>query len=132
MAQLPIARGLILCEQMIVDQNTRNVSLINCTSRWPVAHFPTRPQRFFVYSALTNGLGDYRTELRITNLADDAVIYRRRGKCRFSHPLGVLRFSLHVKECIFSEEGRYSVQILANDELIADMVLLVEISETLR
>jgi hypothetical protein len=77
MNEVPIARGRFLCEQLIVDHYTRNVSLINCFTSWPIDHFPSRPQRFSIFAALTNGSGGIMMRVVVARLDDLSVIYER-------------------------------------------------------
>ncbi len=126
MVELPMARGLLVCEQIIVDQRTRSASLINCTGGWSVADFPSSPQRFCVYTTLTNGRGACELKLRIVNLDDGLPIFERRIEFRFENPRDVLKFSLRVNQCIFPVEGSYAVQLLANNEQISETVLNID------
>ncbi len=57
MFELPVVRGVFLCENVIVEERSRNVSLINCFSRRLAEQFPTPPQRFVLYAVFVNGLG---------------------------------------------------------------------------
>jgi hypothetical protein len=54
----PIALGLTICEKIIVEEKTRNVTLVSCFSKLIVEGFPSPSQRFAVYAVLTDGLGD--------------------------------------------------------------------------
>lgn len=129
MAEVPMARNLFVCEQVIVDHYTRNVSLINCTSGWAIDQFPSDLQRFCVYAILSNGLGNCAMRVRIVHLTDESEIFERRIDYRFSDPLSVLKFNLRIRQCIFPEEGRYAVQLFANDEQIAETVLQIDSTE---
>ena len=68
MLVVPNAVGLMLCEQVIVAEHTRNITLVNCVSHVRSRAFPTRPQRFVVYAVLTDGRGDATITLRVSRL----------------------------------------------------------------
>jgi hypothetical protein len=40
MTQRPVAVGLLLCEQVIIEEGTRNVTPVNCFSPRAVERFP--------------------------------------------------------------------------------------------
>ena len=51
----PTVISLVVCEQAIVEEGTRNFTLVNCFSRLRVRQIPSEPQRFTVYVLLTDG-----------------------------------------------------------------------------
>jgi hypothetical protein len=57
MVPLPTVLGLIVCEKVIVEERTKNVSLISCFDRLVVEQVPTPPQQIAVFSTLTDGQG---------------------------------------------------------------------------
>jgi hypothetical protein len=91
-AEVPVARGLLLCERVIIEEQTRNISLINCFNRRLVGDFPSRPQEFNVYAVLANGRGTMQVDCRVTSLADDTVVYERPVLVSFADPLTEARF----------------------------------------
>ena len=129
MAEIPMARGLFVCEQVIVDHHTRNASLINCFSGWPIDRFPSPPQRFSVYAALTNGSGNWMMKVSILRLKDLTTIYERLMPHHFPSPMELIRFHFRVKECIFPAPGDYVVQLYARNDFICDTVLKIDSTE---
>ena len=125
MAETPMARGLIVCEQIIVDHHSRNISLINRYSGWNVERFPSAPQRFSVFALLTNGSGSCTMKVVISRMIDDEVVYERRMPLYFPSPVVEVPFTLRITQCEFPEAGNYVVQLFAQDELIADTVLRI-------
>lgn len=53
----PMAIALIICEQVIVDHQTRNPSPISIFTGLKVEKFPSPQQQFSVFASLTNGCG---------------------------------------------------------------------------
>lgn len=45
MVQRPNAVGLILCEQVVLEEGTRNATLVNSMTRLRSKTFPSPPQR---------------------------------------------------------------------------------------
>ena len=60
--------GLILCQLLIVEEKTRNVTLANSFQRMAVDafFFPSRSVPFSVFTVLSDGLGDTMLELVVS------------------------------------------------------------------
>lgn len=102
MAQLPIAIGLVLCEQVIIEEGTRNITPVNCFNVREVDDIPGRAS-FCVLAWLADGKGEKTAELvvqRLDNLdevfsylplnfsatcREDFGFTRRRVRARFDH-----------------------------------------------
>jgi len=50
MNQCPVVLGLTLCEQVITDAKSRNVTLVNCFTHRLVELFPSEPISFVVFA----------------------------------------------------------------------------------
>jgi hypothetical protein len=125
MIQRPNAAGLTLCQLHIIDAQTRGVSLINTFARLAVSRFPSPPQGFTVHAILTDGLGRGTLSLGIARLDTLERVYRRDWPVNFVDPLAELRMLVRVRTCSFPVPGRYEVNILADDESVAQYVLTV-------
>ena len=125
MIQRPNAVGLMLCQQAIVEEKTRNVTLVNSFYRLRVRALPSPPQRFTVHAILTDGLGKMTLSLVFTRLDTLEAIYKRSWKTDWSDPLREIRLLMQVNSCSFPVAGRYQVSLLANNELITQATLQV-------
>jgi hypothetical protein len=78
--QQPRAVGLFVCETVIVEEHTRNVTPVNCYRRRTLPQFPTGPFPLTVFAVLTDGAGEGRLEVRINRLDTEEMdeIYRCR------------------------------------------------------
>ena len=47
----PIALGLVVCEKAVVEEGSKNATLVNTYLRLRVDSFPSRPQQVAVYAA---------------------------------------------------------------------------------
>ncbi len=119
MIQPPKALGLFLCDQVIIDRDTQKPSLIGCFAGMAVNHFPSGPQHFDVFAALTDGLGAVTIDLTVTNLDTDDEVYVRRLPLRFPDPLQVVHFRYRVLDCEFAVPGVYLVALSVADVEIA-------------
>lgn len=53
----PQVLGLTLCEKAIVEEGTKNITLVSAFTRLVSEEFPTLRQRFALHTVLTGGLG---------------------------------------------------------------------------
>lgn len=124
MIQPPVAIGLTVCEQVIVEEKTHNITLVNCFARLKVREVPSGSHRLVVYARLTDGRGEgkIRLELLRPDTLDEVLV--QDISAAFSHPLqefhAVFRGSVP-----FPIEGRYQVNLLADGELIAQRTFQV-------
>jgi hypothetical protein len=118
MAKVPIAIGLSLCDQVIVEERTHNVTLVNCFMRRTLDHFPART-RFIVFAHLTGGFGEVPLDVIVQELVDMNEIHRISLKSHFASPLQVMRCVVRIRNCHFPEPGHYLVSLCAAGEIVA-------------
>ena len=58
MLSQPVLLGLTLCERVIFEEETKNVTLVSGFQGLRVDAFPSSPQRISVFAVLTEGEGD--------------------------------------------------------------------------
>jgi hypothetical protein len=119
MSQRPTVIGLLLCEQIIVEEDTHNVTLVNCFTRLKVEEFPSGPQRFALFAALTDGLGDVTLDVVIVGLDNEEEVFRQARRLQFRDPLQEIRFLFRITRCAFPVAGPYEVGLLADGESLA-------------
>jgi hypothetical protein len=131
MSQRPVAIGLLVCEQVIVEENTGNVTLVNCFRRRKVAGFPADPFPFVVFAILTDGSGQITLEVRIERLDTLDEVYQVSHTIRFPDPLQEVRCVIRLRDCSFPVAGPYQVTLLADNEPIAQRrIVLLEENDT--
>ena len=124
MIQRPVAIGLLLCEQVIVEDSTRNLTPVNCFSRRVLKDFPSEPLSFVVFVVLTDGMGKMNLAVVIQELGSLEVIHERVIACHFTNPLQEARGIIRV-HCSFPKPGHYQVSLLAEKELVAQRKLIL-------
>jgi hypothetical protein len=117
--QVPTVIGLLVCEKVIVEEHTRNLSLINCFTARKSETFPSAPQQFDIVAFLTDGLGDIRTEVVVWRLDTMDEIYHQAQTVRFLDRLQEVRFLFRVTQCSFPVAGTYQVGLLVHGEPLA-------------
>lgn len=123
MAELPITRGVFLCENVIVEEHTRKVSLINCFTKLLVESLPSPPQQFNVFAIFVNGNGSIPVRLAVTkiepNLEGENDIFVFTGAFRFVDPFQELRTLIPITKLVFDVAGEYEVVLESNGEFLA-------------
>ena len=119
MFELPVARGLMLCELYIVDTATTNVTLVNQFTRMKSDTFPTDPKKFTVYATLADGQGDVAMRLEVAQLSTAGAIWQTVNRLRIPDRLTTVRYAVTLTGVIFPEPGEYEIVLYAGNEPIA-------------
>jgi len=125
MLQVPNVVGLTLCEDVVTDATSRNVTLVNAFGRLRCSTFPSPPRRLVVSTALTDGLGDGMMSLVVSRLDTLEEIAERDWRMRFTDPLRIVRLILRFSELSFPMAGGYQFSLSADGEWVAQTVLQV-------
>jgi hypothetical protein len=119
MAQIPTVIGLLVCEKAIVEEGTKNVSLINCFTTLRVQRIPSEPRQFTVFAALIDGAGPITFDVVVTQVADGRVLYRQSRRFDFGSRLQEVRFLFRVTDFSFPTAGEYDVSLWAENQILA-------------
>jgi Family of unknown function (DUF6941) len=123
MTPTSVALGLTLCDYLLIEETTRKASLIGCFSALSAAAFPSSPYIFFVFAELTDGAGQGLAELIIARLDTEEVIRRQARVIDFQDRFFVVRYGMHVTDCVFPTPGKYLVALNVDHELVAQREL---------
>jgi hypothetical protein len=121
----------MLCEQVIIEAETRNVTPVNCFSRRTVDRFPSEAVPFVVFAILSDGQGEMPLDVVVSRLDNLDIVYRRSVQCRFTDPLQAVRCIFRIRDCSFPTSGHYQVSLLADRELVAQRKLVILWRESL-
>ena len=122
----PVAIGIILCEQIIVDEKSRNVTPVNCFAARKLERFPGVAD-FRVVAWLADGLGDMLVEVIVEKLDSMDEVFRLESRLQFDDPLTDKRFFAHIRDCPFPVAGQYVVSLFVDRELIAHRKIRVHL-----
>src|SRR5262245_28245689 len=125
MIPAPVAMGLFLCEQVIVDRRTNNPSPINIFTGLAVERFPSEIQRFSVFAALTDGQGEGTIELAGHRMDSGELVYSQRHPIRFVDRRLVVNVDMRVRNIRFPVAGAYEFVLLVDGDLVARRALRV-------
>ncbi len=119
MVPCPVALGLTLCDQVIVEEGTRNISLIGTFSRLRGDVFPFAPPSFCVVSTLTGSQGEGEIKLTVTNLETDDEVYTLTRRVTFPDRFAELHVLFRPAELVYPAPGHYIFTLLVDDEGVA-------------
>jgi hypothetical protein len=119
MAQRPIALSLLLCDQVVFEQGTQKPYLLGVFTGVVADSFPTVPQRFDVFAALTDGQGDVMMALRAVQLDTNQEIYAQQMTVRFPGPLDINNLRFRVRQLVYDMAGTYLFTLTVDNEEIA-------------
>jgi hypothetical protein len=121
----PVALGLMLCEQVLVDHRTRNPTPISISTGLAVSSFPSEPQRFSLFAALTNGRGDAILRLIASRLDTGEPIYEYEHPLQIRDPLLIVNASIRLRRIVVPAPGLYEFVLLIDKDPIAQRTLRV-------
>jgi hypothetical protein len=125
MSVRPAARSLLICEQVIVEETTHNVSLINCSTVWIADSFPSERMKFAIFCALIDGQGNIRLDVQISRRDNLDMIFERTFPILIHDRQQEVRFIFRSRECTFPVAGGYEVALFADGEPIATTAFTV-------
>ncbi len=114
----PSAIGLVLCEQVVIEERTHNVTPVNCFNFRAMDVFPGQIA-FCVLAWLADGRGEMMTELAVERLATQEEVFRENRNLKFAGPLHDSRFLARIRNCEIPTPGYYQVSLVIDHELIA-------------
>ena len=127
MAHLPAILGLTLCEDVVADPQTRNISLIRSFTDLSVDSSRSLAPPFCVFAALTDGIGEAAIELGVSLLADVfEEIYRVQSRLQFSDRLQVVYYLMRLSRCPLPTEGSYLFNLRIDGQWMAQRSLRVQ------
>lgn len=120
----PVAIALTLCEQVVVDDRSRNLTMVNAFNARKASRFPERIT-FFVVAYLTDGLGTIPLEVVVERLDSLEEVFRLERTVQFTNPLLEARCIFRVRDCPLPVAGSYQISLLADRELVAHRRMLL-------
>jgi hypothetical protein len=120
--------GLAVCEQVIVEEGTRNITLVNCFTRLRVGELPSAG-RLANFAMLTDGLGDGTVSVVVENLENLEEVFAQQNPIRFSDSLQEVRILFRLSRLSFPVAGRYQITLFVDSDPVAHRVIAVLTTE---
>jgi hypothetical protein len=129
MSPVPIALGLTLCEKVIVEERTRNLTFVSTFTKLLADEFPSPPERFAFAAVLTGGQGEGTVDLVITHLETDEETYSLQRQLHFPSRLAEVRVVFHIRDCSFPAPGQDDATLFVDGDPVARRKFSIEARE---
>ena len=123
MQKHPTVVGLKVCHEAIVEEKTRDVTLVNCFRKLRLPGFPAELATATVCVVLTDGKGEGRLTLTVTSLADLRDVFTKVWRIRLSDPLKEVWFLLPVSGCVIPGPGKYEIAVAIDNNRVAQTAI---------
>src|SRR5438874_1327412 len=117
--QRPGALGIMLCDQVLFEQGTQKPTLVGVFTGIAATGFPSVPQRFDLFAALTDGLGQGAVDLVVDRLEPEERITAHSLELSFPNPLHVVNLRFRFRELSFPAAGPYIFALQVDGDEIA-------------
>ena len=114
----PEVVAMVICDMVVRDEQTKNVSLIGLFNAVTGPRLPLRHDRMHIFVRLTNGHGDYDCLLQCKS-PDEKVIFSATGKISLQDPLAVADLNVELRGLVFEAPGNYIFEFYCGGELLA-------------
>ena len=121
MVPTPLSVGLTLCQSRIIEERTRNLTLVGTFLGFRASDFPFTPTPFHVVSSLIGGQGEGELGLTITHLETDDELFALYRRLTFPDRLTAVRVAFRLSTCVFPEAGTYVMTLLMDGEWVAQL-----------
>ena len=121
----PMVLSINICDTVIRDEMTKKISLIGLFSAIRTHNFPCTHNQIYVYVALTEGHGKYKTEIRFLEADNETPIAGIAGELDFASPLHVAELNTCWQQLCFPRPGQYIVQVLCDNQFVGSRRFMV-------
>jgi len=111
---VPSVLAMLVCDQVIIDQQTKKKSLIGIFDNVNAFAFPTAVN-CAVYAKLADAEGDYRFKVRLVNLKDEQLLGEMEVSAKVQSQVDPADMVIQLMGAVFPTPGKYEVQLYAND-----------------
>lgn len=115
---LPTSLAFLIADTIIDDVVTRKKSIIGLFNSICSNRFPFRHAELNVFVSLTDGHGEYVTDLVCSRAFDESEVFKSTGKVHFRSPNTVVEINFSLRNIEFPNPGKYTFQFYCNKQLL--------------
>lgn len=126
MGHLPKLNAMLLCDDVIVDEQTKKKTLVGLFDTMYSAAFPAVHPSMAVYVRCTDAAGEFTFTLELVDLKENKVVGRGQ-EVRATLP-DRLRFNdliFHLQGAMFPHEGKYEFRVLADGRVFGQATVIL-------
>ena len=121
----PVPVALILCDDLIVQQNTDKITLVGIFDRLRATEFPSPPRSIHAFVSLIDSIGDVRLRLVCTKADSGEEVYALEGTAFFPDRLTTVNVHFTARNLQFPAPEVYYMQLYGDGVFIAERKLTV-------
>jgi hypothetical protein len=122
--QPPTYLGMVICDNVIQDPDSKKYYLLGTATVTYAASFPVRHEKLCVYAVLTDLHGKANVRLRLVyvdpNSTDDSEIMAIAGEVESPDRLAVAELVFGLRNLIFPQAGEYRVQLYSDEYFLGE------------
>jgi len=113
----PICQAIVICDNIIREENTRKLSLMGLFNSIKVSAFPTRHARMHVYVSLTNYIGETKGMLKFLD-PEGNVLAQIQEPVVFQDKFATIELNFVINGMVFPKPGVYTIEFLVSHQLV--------------
>jgi uncharacterized protein DUF6941 len=118
-SEKPMAVAMMICDQIISEERTHKKTLVGCFNNINAMAFPALHPTFYVFVAITNGQGNYRSKLRcVYENGQQATLFEFEGSLNLLQPMQTAEVAFKLVNLTFPKPGTYAIEFWCDDELL--------------
>jgi|SRR5579859_1216191 len=111
---VPTLLAMLVCDQVIIDQQTKKKSLIGVFDNINAIVFPAATN-CAVYAKLADAEGQYKFKVRVVNLKDEQLLGEMEVGATVQTQTEPVDMAIYLMGIAFPTPGKYEVQLYANE-----------------
>ena len=121
----PKLHAMLVCDQVIKDEKTKNSSLIGVFNSILAAGFPASHARLTVYVSVIDAQGSYHLRLELVRMSDDMAIGRGEADVSVGDRFLPAEWMFELRGLTFEQPGEYEFRLWVNDRFLGSKSLSV-------
>ena len=114
----PIGMAMVICDQIITEENTEKKTLVGTFNRIHASEIPFPLPTMSVFVSLTNGKGEIPIRLRCVSQETGEEVFQINGKVTFPNLLHVHELVFNLKNVHFPHYGTYSFDLESEGQFL--------------
>lgn len=119
---VPSVLAMLVCDQVIIDEQTKKKSLIGVFDNLNSSAFPAL-MNCAVYTKLADAEGHYKFQLRVVSLKDESLLSDLQFEADVRTREEPAEIALHLAGLPLNEPGKYEFQLYANDVFLSRITI---------
>lgn len=121
----PVCTALIFADRIIIENNGKK-GIIGTFSKLYSQNFPVQSAPFAIYASVTNLYGKYNFQINLIHEETNESILPISGEIDSKSTEDMIELVFNLNTVLFNRDGKYSLILEINKELLASIFLYVE------